>query len=229
MRKIWTFLSLLSVVFLSEAWPDTYSWIDFTCPIDGTQFESKKMMSSYQSGMRLDLKPLGAISAPVPIPVCPTDGFVLSDYKPEEIERLRPFVMSKEYQDLTDKTPPYFRLARIREFLAHKPEAIGLAYLQASWEVENHDPVAHDEYLKKSLQFFEKSLTTPGLVSAETVQTQLLCAELERRLGKFGKAESRIKLLLSTKGLLKGSLEKIAVFQLELISEKDKKPYEIPF
>ena len=48
-----------------------------TCPLCTTEFKAHLAGSGTQFGMRLDLKPLGAIAAPWPVAVCPKCHFVL--------------------------------------------------------------------------------------------------------------------------------------------------------
>lgn len=50
---------------------------DRTCPLCKTEFKAHLAGSGTQFGMRLDLKPLGAIAAPWPVAVCPKCHFVL--------------------------------------------------------------------------------------------------------------------------------------------------------
>src|SRR5262245_48698537 len=112
--------------------------VEETCPLDGTTFTTTRAISGTQWGCRLDGKPLGPIAAPWPVPVCPTDHFVLykSTFDPEEVAKLRPFVHSPAYQDQVPGNSSYYLMATIFEFLGESPKTIAHTYLQASWQVE---------------------------------------------------------------------------------------------
>ena len=218
---------LISLVGMS-AWGGTYRRESYTCPIDGTEFESRSAASGFQRTMRLDLKRVGAIAAPWPIPVCPTDHFVVLDFDAEELEQLRQFVPSEEYQAFASANPAaYARLARLFEFLGRDRSAIGNAFLKASWEVE-HNEALRDQYLALSLKHNLAALPTDGPLSDDSVNLAVLCGELERRLGQFERARERFTRLLDSPELLNDLLTRIAQYQLELIAQRDNDPHEIP-
>src|SRR4051812_36684612 len=64
--------------------------LEVTCPIDGKAFTTKAVAIYRQTGMRLDTKPLGSLLAPMPLPVCPDNGFVVykSDFTDTELVAL---------------------------------------------------------------------------------------------------------------------------------------------
>jgi hypothetical protein len=230
MRSTKQFL-LLAVVLLvgcGTALGETYELTEYVCPIDGTTFESQDAVSGFKSGMRLDLKPLGEIAAPWPIPVCPSDHFVVLEYEPAEIEKLKSFIPSDEYQGYASKhKASYALLAKIRDFLGAGPGEVGVAYLQASWEVEDR-PDEHLEYLGLSLQYIRLALEEHPEPTEESVHLELLTAELERRLGHFDAAERRLQRLEKVSFTLESSVRRIIDYQLELVAKRDKRPHETP-
>ena len=88
----------------SDATASTSYRARIICPIDGLPFTAIMVGSSYQSGMRLDFKPTGAVIAPYPYPVCPGNGFVMyqSTFSEDELSVIRPIVLSDEYRRLRE-------------------------------------------------------------------------------------------------------------------------------
>ena len=78
----------------------TFKEVHKTCPLCKTEFDTMVAMSGTQFGRRLDLKPLGPIAAPWPIPVCPKCKFVLySDNIPkDELDKCQKIVSDAAYK-----------------------------------------------------------------------------------------------------------------------------------
>ena len=113
----------------------TIQTVTKTCPYDGTTFKFTEEVSGASFDKSLDLMPVGAIKSPSPLAACPTNGFVFfkHDLTPEEIERLRPLILSKDYQSIKNETP-YYRAAWIMERLGERPQKVSGMLLQATWE-----------------------------------------------------------------------------------------------
>ena len=71
-------------------------------------------MSGTAFGTALDLMQVGPIQSPWPLAVCPTNGFVFfkDKFDTKELERLRPIILSPEYQALKGEAA-YYRAAWI--------------------------------------------------------------------------------------------------------------------
>jgi hypothetical protein len=82
------------------------------CPYDGTTFQFTGQSSGTVFDKTLDWMPYGPIQSPWPLAVCPTNGFVFAKrhYTDEELEKLRPLILSPEYQAMRQESP-HFRLA----------------------------------------------------------------------------------------------------------------------
>jgi hypothetical protein len=121
----------------------TIQTIEMTCPYDGTKFEFVAQMSGTSFGSALDGMPMGAIRSPWPLAVCPTNGFVFlkESYTDEELERLRPLVLSPEYQGLRDEAA-YYRAAWISERSGSTAREVAHLFLQSSWEVGQAELIA---------------------------------------------------------------------------------------
>ncbi len=204
--------------------------VPYTCPIDGTKFTNKEMASATIFDRRLDLKRMGAIQEPPHIPVCPTDGFIVMNFTKDEIEGLKSWIQSEEYQSLWHSETPHFLLAKIYEKLGKDAYTIGEAYLKASWEAEK-EPDRYHKYLRYSLEYFSRSLrdlsasddkSSQDSQSGESkLSIELLTGEIERRLGLFDDAQKRFMSLRESAGVEKAFIKKVINFQLELIKNKD--------
>ena len=161
--------------------------VDVTCPLCGTKFRAEEVISEYKTGMRLDMKPLGAVAAPWPLAVCPSCHFVVyNQVLPERDKRiLSEFVQSEEYRRLVKKWPSYYLLAKLFEQLPGSKEVIAHMYLKASWQVED-DPTKCKESLAESLKFLNAAFAEESGMEQEWPTGQRLAGELERHLGEFG-------------------------------------------
>ena len=208
----------------------TFAEVEKTCPIDGTSFRATIAISGTRFGMRLDRKPLGAIAAPAPLPVCPTDRFVF--YKPkfaeDEVEQLRPFVRSSAYQQHVAGNSPYFLAALMMEHLGEPPETIGFAYLQASWEFERSDREKYRTYLEHAFANFERSLAIGEMKDSSIVSIEVLCAELQRLLADFDAAAHRLEQIEREYQDIDPVIRRVMALQSELIEARSSEQAEVP-
>lgn len=239
--------SLLRIVqFLvfgtSIAFPSAASYamtvvdVPYACPIDGTKFTNTEMASAFVNDRRLDLKRLGAIQEPPRLPVCPKDGFVVRDFTAGELDVLKTWVPSKEYQALWHSETPYFLLAKIYEKLGKDAYTVGETYLMASWEVE-HEPDRYREYLLHSLDSLSRYLSERAAPDEHTPQAStsgpsimtvtLLTGEVERRLGLFERAQKRFLSLRDSSDEKTEFIRNVIAFQLELIQSRDSGPHNL--
>jgi uncharacterized protein (DUF2225 family) len=201
---------------------------EFTCPICGETFEAEETISQYQTGMRIDLKPLGAVAAPPPLPVCPSCGFVVYEQELVEDERqvLSEYVNSEEYQQMAKEHSSYYLLAKIYEQLERDKSLIAHMYLKASWQVEDN-PDRCNEYLEESLKNLNAEFSESPERDEDWETKQVLAGELERRLGKFEEAKDRFMELKYLPEFQGNFLEKVIDFELILIQAGDTKPHEL--
>lgn len=168
------------------------------CPIDGLPFTARRMASYYQSGMRLDFKPVGALVTPYPHPVCPGNGFVVyrQDFSEQELSAIRLIVNSDEFQQLRRKHTDYFMIAYVKERMGSSAYELAHTYLGATWEAERDRPHLTDQYRELALAKFDASVRGKNATRDEPWWTaSVLAAEMERLLGKFDQALNRIDAL----------------------------------
>ena len=172
----------------------TMSVKDFICPIDGRKFKAKTVNSYTRFGQRLDMKPLGALIAPLPLPVCPSSGFPLykRKFSPKEIARLKSIVRSPAFKQARARNSDYFMVAFVQERLGKTGFSIAHGYLKASWETEGRKHDLHRRYLALALAKFDGIAITAEQATRPWWTAQLLAGNLERRLGRFEAAEKRL-------------------------------------
>lgn len=210
---------------------------DIVCPVCGTRFTYVVMSGAVPEGRRLDLRPLGLLFAPAPVPFCPTCRFAVlqPEVLPAEIPRLKQVVYSAEYRAIPAGSPSYYYVAQLERILGAAPLVVGYRLLQASWQVEAcltcvPDPTARpsdvlaDRYLAESLGKLEEHLAATVRTDATYVGVQMLCGEIERRLGRFEAARRRFTGLESELGPEDGAARRNLRWELALIERRNSAP-----
>ncbi len=210
---------------------DTYADTTRKCALCEQEFHIRLAMSETRQGMRLDLRPVGFLTAPHPIGTCTKCGFVDfmngDEYSKDELAVLRKFVASDEYQKLAAEETPYFRAAKLLEQLKHPDSQIATVYLKATWEVEQ-DKERLPKYLAACLASYENVIADKKQKPEDLLTPRMLKGELLRRLGKFDDAKKHFESLQSLDEF-KAEVPKFLVeVQLGLIENKDNRPHMIP-
>jgi hypothetical protein len=247
MRRCLLIAGLIEAGVLSSALPAgamTLHEVEKTCPYDGTKFKFTEQGSGTSFDKTLDLMAVGAIQSPWPIAVCPTNGFVFlkEKYEDADLERLRPIVLSAEYQATKDETP-YYRAAWISEHDGGEHAKVSWLLLQATWEVGNQE--MRDRYAARPKDAPEpniKDLWAEGTRSeryrryatellarlpadiaaaGDASDTyRMLAGELLRRLGRFEEAEAHFAAYATTVDPAKW-LAKVIAYERDLIAKRD--------
>ncbi|WP_110116489.1 hypothetical protein [Bradyrhizobium diazoefficiens] len=230
----------------------TRSIVEMTCPYDGVKFTYSAQNSGTSFGKQLDWMPVGAIESPWPLASCPTNGFVFvkAKYEDDELERLRPLILSPEFQGIRSETP-YYRASWIMEHTGASHEEVSSLLLQATWEagrteLGERSRVNRPGLSAKDAQDLVRRLMAEGTTGerytryatqllarlavdvADTTRSaearlddRLLTGEMLRRLGRFDEADSHFAALASE--LAPDSKEAtLAAFQRRLIAAKDR-------
>lgn len=229
----------------------TRSDVEMTCPYDGVKFIYSAQMSGTTFDRQLDGMLSGAIESPWPLASCPTNGFVFlkQKYADDELEKLRPLILSAEFQSIKEETP-YYRAAWIMQRTDASHQDVSGFLLQATWEAGRNELVERvrasppSEFAEANANFVQRGMAegTTGeryrryateLLARLAVDIadqshsaerrtfdRLLIGELLRRLGRFDEADSHFAAL--TNDLTPGSKEaSLAAFQQRLIANKD--------
>lgn len=230
----------------------TRSTVEMTCPYDGVKFTYSAQNSGTSFDRQLDWMPVGAIESPWPLASCPTNGFVFvkAKYEDDELERLRPLILSPEFQGIRSETP-YYRASWIRERTGASHAEVSSLLLQATWEAGRAELGERSRMdtpglSAKDAQDLVQRLMTEGTTGeryrryatellarlavdvADTTRSmeariydRLLTGEMLRRLGRFEEADSHFASLASD--LAPDSKEAtLAAFQRRLIAAKDR-------
>ena len=195
---------LLTAASASAALALTMSKQDFTCPIGGEKFTTDVVNSHTQFGIRLDLRPIGAMLSPIPLPVCPGNGFVMfkNEFTPEDIKALEPIVLSDDYRQARKQHVDYYMVAFMRAKLGAEPLELARLYQRASWEAENRyasqnnqpyeKPELVVQYRTLALQNLDAFLEKDQSYSTDWWTASVVAAELERLLGHFDAVQKRL-------------------------------------
>ena len=243
-------MAAVIVALTSAARARTPITVEMTCPYDGTSFHFNGQGSGTSAGQSLDFMLLGPIDSPWPLAVCPTNGFVFikQKYEPDELERLRPIVLSPEYQALKDETP-YYRAAWIMERAGEARADVSLYLLQATWEAgweamreryqaqvkaapqgwrqPSPDIAAlfaagtlSERYRRYATELLARLPADIAAASPRSGQFKMVQGELLRRLGRFDEADTYFKTLEGNYGVDSSEANYVA-FQRELIARRD--------
>jgi hypothetical protein len=202
-------LGLLTWSQVSRAY--TTSKVEYTCPYDGTRFTAVLAMSGSQFTVTLDLKPVGMTESPWPMAECPTNGFVFyqDKFSNEELEKLRPLILSSEYQALKKETT-YYRAAWIMERTGTKHSQVTWTLLRALWQ--NH------AYAPKLLERLPQDISE--VEGEEKLNLRMLQAELLRQVGRWDEAKAAFAVLQSEVHRF-STLDLVIRYELRLIEQHD--------
>jgi hypothetical protein len=225
--------------------------VEMTCPYDGIKFTFNAQNSGTAFDRLLDGMALGAIESPWPLAICPTNGFVFlkENYEADELERLRPLILSSEYQKVKDETP-YYRAAWIMERSGSSHSDASRFLVQATWEAgfaelaergrnsaaslsaqdanklfgrlmaEGTTGERYRRYATELLARLQVDVADASRSLDARVADRLLIGELLRRLGRFTEAGSHFVSLVND--LNPASKEAmLAEFQRKLIAGSD--------
>jgi hypothetical protein len=229
----------------------TRNVVEMTCPYDGVKFNFSVQMSGTSFDKQLDWMPVGAIESPWPLAVCPTNGFVFlkEKYEDDELEQLRPLILSAEYQSIKNETP-YYRAAWIKERTGASHQDVSHFLLQATWEAgqtellersqanaqggsaQNTADIArrimaegttgehYRRYATELLARLAVDAADQTLGAQERTADRLLIGELLRRLGRFDEADSHFATLANDVAPASNEAALVA-FQRRLVASKD--------
>ena len=166
------------------------------CPIGGEKFKARYLGTHSTYGRHLDWEPASYMRFPVPIPVCPANGFVVSkkDYGKEELEKIKKVIESKTYKDIyAQKHATYYLFAKTKELNEEKFDDYWWLYLNATWEADNcKNKIRYREYALETISAIDKR-------SAELKESEELFwvlrtikAEMYRRIGDFTKSQELV-------------------------------------
>jgi hypothetical protein len=218
----WIFVLFLAGTPFANAL--TFMEMELVCPVDGERFKTTLARSGTSVGQFLDLKPFGPTIAPWPLAKCPASGFVMykQQFPEDEIARFREYVVSDEYKALVAVHTNYYLTARLRAHLGEKPSQLAYILLQATWEAKS--PAQYQQYAAEALEAYKASLAEGSLDSKQSLNSQFVAGELERRLGRFDDAKARFLAVAGHEEAKSEVFQQIVELQLQLIEAKNTSP-----
>jgi hypothetical protein len=169
---------------------------EIKCPIGGEKFKAFSLGTHSTYGRHLDWEPVSYMRFPVPIPVCPSHGFVVTkkDYSKEELEKIKKVIESKTYKDIyAQKHATFYLFAKIKELNEEKFDDYWWLYLNATWEADNcKNKVRYREYALETISVGNKRLAE--LKDSEELYWVLktVTADMYRRIGDFKSSQELI-------------------------------------
>ncbi len=166
---------------------------EMECPIGGESFKALFLGTHSTFGLHLDWEPVSYMRFPVPIPVCPSNGFVVTKdkYSNEELEKLKKVIESKAYKDIyVQKHATFYLYAKLKELGGEPDGDSWWLYLNATWEADNCKD--KDRYRQYALE----TIAAAGRRRAKLKDSEelywtlkLITAEMHRRIGDFKTAQ----------------------------------------
>lgn len=166
----------------------------FTCPIGGEEFESLSLITNRNNKMRPGWRPLSTIDSPTPLPVCPSNGFVISksEYSEQELNNLRSIITTPEYKNtFAEKHASYYLYALINQHIASSEVQQWWLLLQATWQA-NLCKYAdkYQFYAQETIKEAKLALNNLSPHEQEYWVLNTIIPNLYRRIGDFASAQA---------------------------------------
>ncbi len=169
---------------------------EIKCPIGGEKFKAFYLGTHSTYGLHLDWEPVSYMRFPVPIPVCPSHGFVVTkkDYSKEELEKIKKVIESKTYKDIyAQKHATFYLFAKIKELNEEKFDDYWWLYLNATWEADNcKNKVRYKEYALETISAGKKRLAELKDSEESYWVLKTVTADMHRRIGDFKSSQELI-------------------------------------
>ena len=161
------------------------------CPLGGEKFKAVTFNVYSTYGRHLDWEPISYMRFPIPLPVCPSNGLVVTKkkYSKDELVKLKKVVESSEYKDLySQKHATYFLFAKMIELQEEKSEKVDFwwLYLNATWEADKcKNKKRYKEYALETISASKKKLAKSKDSSEIYWVLKVVIANMYRRIGDF--------------------------------------------
>lgn len=166
------------------------------CPLGGETFAALELGSYSTYGRHLDWQPVSYMQFPVPVPICPSNGFILdrpeADFSAELIETRRIAIEDPAYRALLGENTSFFLLARLYEITGEQPEEVWWLYLNATWEAEMCDFDFYEEYAREVIRTVDAQLATISPDDDLFMLLNLQALNMRRRIGEFESARASL-------------------------------------
>ncbi len=165
---------------------------EMTCPLGGQEFEALVLGTHSTYGVSLDWEPASYLRFPVPLPVCPSSGFIIveENMTGAEVDRIAAAVESSEYQSLyAQRHATYFLYAKLTEMLDEGEADRWWYYRQATSEADVcQAPKRYRQYALATIAHGEKRLSQLSSAESEYWILSIVIPNMYRRIGEFDEA-----------------------------------------
>ena len=167
---------------------------EYVCPIGGEKFKSLTLGTHSTYGRYLDWEPLSYMEFPAPVPVCPSNGFVIykNEFSDDELNRLEAAINLPEYKrDFQSRNASYFLFGRLME-LTEVPDGYSLwwIFLNSTWEAQQCGSAKYSDYASKTIGAAREALKTFEQSDYEYWMLNIIIPNLYRRSGKLQLAKA---------------------------------------
>lgn len=164
------------------------------CPLGGEEFEALALGTHSTYGVSLDWESVSYMRFPVPIPICPSNGYIIlnEDASDDEIERTTAVIESPEYQSLyAQRHATYYLYAKLTELLGKNEEDRWWYYRQATSEADLCEaPERYRQYALATIVEGERKMAQLSEAENEYWTLSIVIPNMYRRLGQFDAAKS---------------------------------------
>ena len=165
---------------------------EIVCPLGGETFEALRLGTHSTYGVSLDWEPLSYMRFPIPIPVCPSNGFIVLDEEmsSDEVSRVSSVVESTTYQSyFLERHATFFLYAKLSEMLGEDAENRWWLYRQASSEADLcQSPARYREYALLTIEEGEARLADLTSHDNEYWVLSVVIPNMYRRIGDYDAA-----------------------------------------
>ncbi len=171
-----------------------------TCPIGGGSYQALILGTHSTFGQYLDFTKVSYLPFPIPVPVCPDNGFVdfQKEYTPEELKDLKATLESEEYKALIGKHTSWYLLARLIEMSEFDGFDQWWLDNRAAAEASTCQLDTYNSYAEIALKSSDAALNQTSPDEKDFWAIKLNSINLLRRLGRFEEATDRLIQLQET-------------------------------
>lgn len=209
------------------------------CPLDETALETPGRVVGQQTGLRLDLRPVGEGALERPLTRCPRCQLIVDPHLVGEDDReaARRLVATASYQEEARGRSDHALRALLVAELRPQSSEVAFEWLRASWELEGGAAAPWRRATERALAAFvllgqqpvEMDFDFDGVSSLEQRRTaQLMQVELLRRLERIPEALAALDAFAVQPELQRGAYATLVRVERSLLERKDSSPQPFP-
>lgn len=167
---------------------------EYICPVGKESFKNLSLGTHSTYGRHLDWKPVSYMNFPAPMPVCPSNGFVITkkEYEDTELEKIRRIIETEDYKTLySQRHASYYLLAEINKGLEIHKDNHWWLLLKSTWEANTcGDQLKYNHYALETIEAARVLLKSQKSSDAIYWALNVIIPNLYRRMGDFTSAQA---------------------------------------